>query len=226
MKFFPLNEEIDRQVEIILGKIRHLKNGETAELINNSGARYRLNYGVSIIYLRKMAKELEADNELARRLWYREVRETMIMATMVSDAKGIERSELEAWGKKLNTLELSEQMGRNLLSQLGIGEEILLDWLDSENMFQRYASAMAIGWRLREKGHEGFKRMKELMPSFKHLIEEKQMHRAVGFAMKMGGRFCEEYRGLIEDTINLWLKEGSENEMLVAEEVRYELEAF
>ena len=226
MKLFPVNEDVDRQIELLMVKIRHLRNGETSELINNSGARYRVNYGVSIVHLREMAEGVRVDNMLAKRLWHRGVRETMIIATMVADAENIELSELEEWGKMLNTIELSEQMGRNLLSHSAIAEDVLMGWLKSANPFQQYASAMAIGWRLRGRGKEGFERLGEIMPIFKNLTEDRKMHRAVGFALKMGGRFDKEYRELIEATIGKWLEKGTRNEKIVAGDVKYELDAF
>jgi 3-methyladenine DNA glycosylase AlkD len=226
MKFFPVNENVDLQIEEILKKIRHLKDGETAGLMKKSGACYRVNYGVSVVHLKAMVQMLEPDNELARRLWYRGIRETMIMATMVADAGTMENGELEEWGEILNTIELSEQMGRNLLVSTNISEDFLVSWLEKDNMFQRYASAMSIGWRLRMHGEAGFRKFPGIISDLRNLTTDQRMHRAVAFALKMGGRFCADYRPVVYKAIDDWSDKGEMWERKVAEDVRYELDAF
>ncbi|SFD71867.1 DNA alkylation repair protein [Thermophagus xiamenensis] len=226
MKFFPQNEKIELQIDDLLRKIRHLKNGETSELMSKSGVNYKLNFGVSIIHLRKLAESVEPSNDLAQRLWYRGIRETMIIATMVADVETLDLQELEEWGRMLNTIELAEQMGRNLLAKATLSETVLIDWTRKENLFQCYASVMAIGWRLRFNGSSGFKQLEAILPVFRELIKEKVMFRAVSFAMKMAGRFCDDYLDLVKKTIDEWLNNGIENERIVAKEVRAELDAF
>ena len=226
MKFFPVDSAVDEMIENLMRQIRHLKDGETAELIEKSGAHYRVNYGVSLVHLRKMAETLSPEDALARRLWYRQIRETMIIATMVADVKVMGEEEVNAWGDMLNTIELSEQMGRNLLVKKEVSQVFLENWLQSGHFYKQYAGAMGIGWRIRMSGEAVFEDIDALLPILESMVEEVGNHRAVGFALKMAGRFLPSVRPVVFKMIEQWSTSFQPDVKQLAEEVRFELEAF
>ncbi|WP_291860178.1 DNA alkylation repair protein [Marinilabilia sp.] len=225
MKFFPVEPEIDRQIESLMRQIRHLKDGETAEMIERSGARYRVSYGVSIVHLRKMAAETPVSTGLAIRLWARQVRETMILATMVVDFESLPQKEIQEWGEMLNTIELSEQMGRNLLADKKVPAEFLISWLKSEQFYKQYAATMAIGWRMRLIGDEGFQELPEILDDFKKLASEFRFMRAIGFVLKMAGRFSS-FQTQVLNEAKEWQKDDNPYVAEVGRDVVFELEAF
>lgn len=225
MKFFPVDPEIDRNIESLMRQIRHLKDGETAELIEQSGAHYSVNYGVSIVHLRKMAEEIPANSDLACRLWFRQVRETMIIATMLADYHHMKAGELNEWGEMLNTIELAEQMGRNFFAACEVPPEVLSEWLKTEHFYMKYAAAMGIGWRLRVRKDDGFKEFPSVLPMLKLMASEPGFFRAAGFALKMAGRFSS-FQQLVLDEVKGWQKSNNAQLRKVADEVVYEVEAF
>jgi hypothetical protein len=225
MKFFPVDPNVDRNIEFLMRQIRHFKDGETAELIEKSGAHYPVNYGVSIVHLRKLAENIPVNTGLARRLWFRQIRETMIIATMLVDYSRMEVKELNEWGKMLNTIELSEQMGRNFFVAPEVPSEVLTVWLKSERFYMKYAAAMGIGWRLRMQKDDGFKEFPMALEELKLMASEPVYFRAVGFAMKMAGRFSS-FQQMVLDEVKGWQKSDDVNVRKVAEEVIYEVKAF
>jgi hypothetical protein len=226
MKFFPVNPEVDELIEKVLRQVRQLKDGETAELIEKSGAHYRVNYGVSLVYLRKIGTQLDENDALAQRLWYRKIRETMIIATIVADYDAMGRREVDNWGDMLNTIELSEQMGRNFLVNPKVPESVLIDWLRNDHFYKQYAAAMGIGWRFRMHGEDAFKNTILVMEALKTLALQTGHHRALGFALKMAGRFLPSYR---EDVLNLakeWQMGDEPALKQLGEDVSFEIESF
>ncbi len=225
MKFFPVEPEIDRQIELLMRQIRKLKDGETAELIEKSGARYRVNYGVSIVYLRQMAADMPKSAGLAHRLWARQIRETMILATMVVAFEDLGNDGVREWGEMLNTIELSEQLGRNLLSGLDVPQELLVDWLKSGHFYRQYAALMAIGWRLRMHQVAGFPGIHDLLTYLKQLACEPRYLRAITFALKMAGRQTALQQKILENARE-W--KASENPYVseIGMDVVFEVETF
>lgn len=226
MKFFPVNPEVDELIEKVLRQVRQLKDGETAELIEKSGAHYRVNYGVSLVYLRKIGTQLDENDALAQRLWYRKIRETMIIATIVADYDAMGRREVDNWGDMLNTIELSEQMGRNFLVNPKVPESVLIDWLRNDHFYKQYAAAMGIGWRFRMHGEDAFKNTILVMEALKELALQTGLQRALGFALKMAGRFLPSYR---EDVLNLakeWQMGDKPALKQLGEDVSFEIESF
>ncbi|PRZ02036.1 DNA alkylation repair protein [Marinilabilia salmonicolor] len=225
MKFFTVQPEIDRQIESVMRRIRNLKDGETADLMKESGARYRQNYGVSVVYLRKIAGDFPKSEALASRLWAREIRETMILATMLVDFESLPEESLNEWGQMLHTIELSEQIGRNLLSGEKVSPQFLIDWLRSEQVYAKYAAAMGIGWRLRLVGGDSFSELPDLMDEFRAMASDPQMMRAAGFALKMAGRYSS-FKELIFNSVKEWTKDDNVCISETGKDVVFELEAF
>jgi 3-methyladenine DNA glycosylase AlkD len=225
MKFFPVDPEIDQRIEFLMRQIRHLKDGETAELIEKSGAHYRINYGVSLVHLRKMVEGVSLSTELARRLWHRQIRETMIIATMLLEFDQMTDQELNEWGHMLNTIELAEQLGRNFFVVPDVPSTVVIFWLKSEHFYMKYAAAMGIGWRLRMHNHEGFSELPDVLPTLKSMASDPRFCRAVGFALKMAGRFSS-FQQLVLEEVKEWQKSDDVYVCRVAEEVIYEVEAF
>jgi hypothetical protein len=226
MKFFPVNAELDNKIEKLLVQIRHLKDGETAEIIERSGAQYHLNYGISLVHLRKMAADLQKDSALAVRLWHRQIRETMIIATMAADFATLGEDELNEWGEMMNTIELAEQMGHNLLVNIAVPENILLSWLKSGHFYKQYAAIMGIGWRMRLNQEGGFNDFPKVMDVFENLAHEPRYLQAVGFALKIAGRFSSVFHHFIVEYIDHWSKSENVFVRQAAEDVRFELDAF
>lgn len=226
MKFFPVNPEVDEIIEKILRQVRKLKDGETAELIEKSGAHYRVNYGVSLVYLRKIGTQLDENDALAQRLWHRKIRETMIIATMVADYDAMGREEIDNWGEMLNTIELSEQMGRNFLVKPKVPEPVLIDWLRNDHYYKQYAAAMGIGWRIRIHGEDAFKSFSPIMEFLKEPALESGLHRAYGFALKMIGRFLPSCRQDVLSLAKEWQMGDEPAIKQLGEDVRFEIESF
>ncbi|MFW6042975.1 MAG: DNA alkylation repair protein [Marinilabiliaceae bacterium] len=226
MKFFPLNPEIDKTLKPLMVRLWKLRDGEIREQMERAGALYKENWGVSVVHLKNIASELQQNQDLARRLWYREIRETMIVATMLADVDQMSFDELDEWGKMLSASELSEQMGRNLLSDPRITESFLIAWLENGSPNQKHAAAMAVGWRLRFYPEAGFGSLNEVFPLLKEQIETGKFSRAGAFVLKMAGRFSKEKRDEVLSLIHEWKQDENMYLRQVADEAREEIELF
>ncbi len=224
MELFLPNQRIDNEINALLVKIQHLRNGDTSQLMAHSGASYLKNYGVMLVYLRKMAQESFKDNELARRLWFREIRETMILATLTAHPMRLDDAELNKWAPMITTIELAEQMSMNLLGKRAGSEALLKEWLNSSSSLQRYTAAMSIGWQYRFLGEKGFADLENCLDRLKELSSDKQFIRPVGHALKMAGRFSPVYNSLVINVIHNWSSSPDDSTRQLAQEIEYELE--
>lgn len=221
--FFP-NPRIDNEISVLLAKIKHLRNGDTSQLISRAGASYLKNYGVMLVHLREMAQKSFRDNELARRLWLREIRETMILATLLTEPEKLDDKELNQWGAMITTVELAEQMAINLLGKRPDSETLLTAWLNSSNPLQCHTAAMSIGWQYRFLGENGFAGLEDCMERLEEMSSHKQFIRPVGHALKMAGRFSPGYNSLVKDAIHNWKNSPHVSTRQLAHEIEYELE--
>lgn len=107
----PATEKIFQE---ILGKIRLRMNGETVALMKSLGLNYKVNWGASVISLRELAKQYEKNHLLALKLWNKQWRETMILATLLDVPELMSEEQMDYWTKSFETAEVAEQAVANL----------------------------------------------------------------------------------------------------------------
>ncbi len=108
------NSETDKVFQEILAQVRRLKNGETAAQMKSLGVKYRINWGASVVSLRQLALKYEKDHLLALKLWNKQWRETMILATLLDLPLELTEEQMDYWTKSFETTEMAEQAVTNL----------------------------------------------------------------------------------------------------------------
>ncbi|MHB9055753.1 MAG: DNA alkylation repair protein [Paludibacteraceae bacterium] len=124
MKFFIENKELDVTVREIRRKIKALMNGVVADSMKEKGIVYKLNFGTDIPHLRDLAGKYESSHDLAQRLWALNIRETMILATLLEPIESFSEKTADEWMKSVTNIELAEQICMNLLSKLPYSREL------------------------------------------------------------------------------------------------------
>ncbi len=138
MKYFLQNKTGD-EVDRIVARLNKLMDGDISGQMRNKGVDYKLNYGASVLWLKNLANEYQGDNDLAERLWLREIRETMIIATLVARPDKDFIKKIDFWMKGLVSDELAEQIGVNLLWRMGNIIDYSFSILKEENERQHAA---------------------------------------------------------------------------------------
>lgn len=208
MKFFAYDENLDRQQKKIMARLRQLMNGETSHQLQVAGLNYKKAYGVSLVHIRELAKEYQADNKLAERLWFRNVRESMILATMLTQADELSNEQIFGWANQINNIELAEQVAFNMLGRKKEIAPIVEKWMLHPVIFVRYTALMAIGWHFRFNGNNLTPLINSNLSVFDALSTDKLMVRAVAHCLKMAGRFDSDLTGPITKLASQWAKSG------------------
>lgn len=92
------------QYNDILEKLEYLSNPRAIEGMARYGITPEKTYGVSIPNLRRIAKEIGTDHELAQQLWASGIRETRILASMVDAPEMVTEEQMESWVKDFDYL--------------------------------------------------------------------------------------------------------------------------
>ncbi len=116
-------------------KLRLAMNGITSSAMREKGVNYKLNFGVPIMTLRKIATDYAPDAELAEELWKENTRELKILATLIQPASTFTNTLV--WTKAINHLELAEQASMNLFSQTPDAPDNALKLIQSEELYEQ-----------------------------------------------------------------------------------------
>lgn len=145
MDFILDNQETEKNFQQILRLIKLRKSGEVADLMNQSGIKYKINWGVSIIDLREISKQFEPDHLLALKLWNKQWRETMILATLVDEPNSVTEEQIDFWTKTFESTEIAEQASANLWVKTKFAFVKALEWCRGKKHVIRFTGVHLIG---------------------------------------------------------------------------------
>ena len=118
MKYLLATPVLDAQIAEIKRKIMLSMNGIVSEQMTKSGISYKKNYGVTIPRIKEIAVGYPSNHDLAQRLWTLQIRETMIMATLLEPLDKFTSQNAREWISQFNQIEIVEQANMNLFCKL------------------------------------------------------------------------------------------------------------
>lgn len=110
-------------------------------------ARFGINpentYGVSMPTLRKTAREIGKDHQLAEQLWSSGIHEARILACLIDDPKMVTEEQLERWVTDFNSWDVCDQCCMNLFDKTEWAYQKAIEWSGrSEEFVKRAGFAM------------------------------------------------------------------------------------
>ena len=133
MKYSLITPKIEAQTTEIKRKILLSMNGIVADQMTQSGLIYKQNFGVSIPRIKEIATEYSQNHDLALQLWSLQIRETMIMASLLEPVEYFTKETAKKWIESFNQIEIIEQLTMNLFCKLSFANLLVLEWICSTN---------------------------------------------------------------------------------------------
>ena len=111
-------------------------------------ARYGINvahaFGVSVYELRRMAKALGTDHDLALALWDSGNHEARMLASMVDDSAAVTEVQMDEWAAAFDSWDVCDQVTSNLFDKTPFAYDKVREWSAAEDEWVKRASfAMA-----------------------------------------------------------------------------------
>lgn len=127
----------------LLGAFRRERNGLAADTMHYDGARYGLNYGVSLPTIRRIARSETPDHAFARYLYQQDVRCLQLTALHLADPTRLtDPAEADFWLSGLRNSEMAEEAAFALLARCEGLERLTI-----ESPLAHYARLMALARR-------------------------------------------------------------------------------
>ena len=104
------------EIAEILKELKSQGNPDAAAGMARFGITPKKTFGVSLPFMRKMAKTIGKDHELAQKLWQSDIREAMIIATLIDDPELVTEDQMENWVLDFSYWEICDQCIMNLFS--------------------------------------------------------------------------------------------------------------
>ncbi|MFH1662521.1 MAG: DNA alkylation repair protein [Chloroflexota bacterium] len=127
------------QSEDIINKIKSLHNPEAVAGMARFGINPDNNYGVSVTELRKMAKEIGTNHNLAMQLWQSGIHEARIMACLIDDPKLVTEEQMQNWVMDFDSWDICDQCCSNLFRKTEYARQKVFEWSSVDEEFVKRA---------------------------------------------------------------------------------------
>ena len=107
-------------------------------------ARFGMNiehrFGVSIPELRKMAKTIGKDHELAQNLWKTGIADAKILAAIIADSEMLDEKQMEEWVKGIDSWDVGDEVCMNLFDRSTLAWRKVDEWSMRKEEFVKRAA--------------------------------------------------------------------------------------
>jgi len=125
--------------DTIIANLKKLKNQSNIEGLSRFGINPESALGISVTTLRKKAKQIGGNHQIALELWDTGIHEARILATMVDDYQKVTKRQMNSWVKDFNSWDLCDQCCNNLFRKTNYAVEYSFRWSKSEDEFIKRA---------------------------------------------------------------------------------------
>jgi 3-methyladenine DNA glycosylase AlkD len=117
----------------IVEEIKSRRSGPTSDSLTQFGIEYKVNYGVPITELRKIAEPYIGNHPLALELFKQDIRECKIIASIIDDPTQITGEQIDEWAQSFTNVEIVEQVCSNVLWKADCALSRSIQWCLSED---------------------------------------------------------------------------------------------
>lgn len=146
-------------VEEVIGELKAKANPENVEGMAKFGMSAVKRLGVSVPDMRKLAKEIGKDHQLALDLWKTGIPEARIVAGMIGDPEKLTEKQMDSWAKEFDSWDVCDQVCMNLFDKSPLAMKKIHDWSEREEEFVKraaYALIACLAWHDKEAEDEQF----------------------------------------------------------------------
>jgi 3-methyladenine DNA glycosylase AlkD len=177
-------------VKDVLDKLQSKAKPEQLTGMAKYGITVEGRLGVSVPDMRKLAKELGRDHQLALDLWRTGIAEARIVAAMVGDPARLTEAQMEEWVKGINSWDVCDQVCMNLFEKNQLAWKKIIDWSEREEEFVKrtaFSLIACLAWHDKKASDERFI---ELLPVIARAATDERnfVKKAVNWALRNIGK--------------------------------------
>ncbi len=145
MDFILDKPETEKEFQLLLHQVKLRKNGDTVAAMKRQGIEYKLNWGVQVVELRELARGFKRNHLLALKLWNKQWRESMILATLLDEPAEVSEEQMDFWTKSFENREIAEQASANLWVNTKFAFVKAIEWSRGKKHMVRFTGIHLMG---------------------------------------------------------------------------------
>jgi 3-methyladenine DNA glycosylase AlkD len=178
------------QIKEVLDILKSHANPASVKGMARFGINPANTLGISIPFLRKLAKETGKDHVLAAALWGSGIHEARILAGMVDDAKQVTATQMDTWAEDFDSWDVCDQVCMNLFAKTSYALNKAAAWADRPEEFVKragFALMACVAWADKKAGDD---QIAAFLPIIEHgsCDERNYVKKAVNWALRQVGK--------------------------------------
>lgn len=137
-------------------------NGVASGSMKEAGIAYKLNFGVGLPELKRIAQETEKDSELAVALWKENIRECMMLAALIYPSEAFMPDLADLWVEQIDYPDVAEVCSMYLFSKMKEASTTAFRWIASDSGMISYCGFLTLAHLLRTGREMGPRYVSEL----------------------------------------------------------------
>lgn len=119
----------------IMKKLMSMRNPRNIEGMQRFGIHGKEMLGISMPAIRKMAKEIGKDHDLALRLWESGIHDARLLSCFVDEHEKVSEKQMESWVKDFDSWDIVDQCCSNLFDKTPFVEKKIDEWSKRDEEF-------------------------------------------------------------------------------------------
>lgn len=185
----------------VLSRLKSQASPENVKGMVRFGINPTNTLGISIPFLRKLAKEIGKNHKLSLELWDSKIHEARILAGFIDDPKLVTSKQMDVWVSDFNSWDICDQVCSNLFDKTPFAYDKISVWCKSDKEFIRRAGfVMMAVLAVHDKtlADDKFKNFFHLIK--KYSVDERNfVKKAINWALRQTGKRNKQ---LLKEALN------------------------
>jgi 3-methyladenine DNA glycosylase AlkD len=150
--------------------------------------------GVTVTELRRLARGLRPDHELAAALWATRVHEARILASLVDDPALVTQAQMDAWVGGFDSWDVCDAVCGNLFDRTPFALDKAIEWSRREPEFERRAGFALMAWAAVHRKELPDRAFATFLPRIREasMDDRTYVRKAVSWALRQIGKRSRE----------------------------------
>jgi 3-methyladenine DNA glycosylase AlkD len=210
-------------VGAVVKELRNVGDPAAVQGMMKFGIRGKEMLGVSVNVLRRLAKKVGKDHELALRLWDTGIHEAMLLATMVDDPASVTTGQMEKWVRQFDSWDLCDGCCGNLFDKTPFAYSKALAWSRAQAEFVKRAGFAMMAWLAVHDKSADDSRFIAFFPAIRKgsTDERNFVKKAVNWALRsIGKRNANLNVKAIAEATSIWKLDSKSAKWIAADALR------
>lgn len=174
----------------VIEQLRSMGNPKNVEGMARFGIKHEKNFGVNVTTLRKFAKTIGTNHELAVKLWNSKIRDARMVAACIEDPKTVPEEQVDKWVKDLDSWDICDHCCGHFFDRTPFAYKKIREWTKSSELFVKRAGFSLIAWLAVHDKKKPDKEFEDLLQIIKREAtdERNYIKKSVNWALRQIGK--------------------------------------